>query len=190
MTSAQTSSAISGLLTTIIVGLWGMMCCQSCNTSGCTDNQNSLPLAGFYSSATGEAVSLSDIDISGVGQKADSLLYTSGTPLQSVYLPFRSLYNSVSYALHYTQEGIDDPQWNDTITFQYTSRPYFASEECGAMLTYTIFHTDGEIITLLHLPACEVVEIFLPVVACGICGKHIIELRVADLAQMVGHQCT
>lgn len=110
---------------------------QGCNTSGCTDNQNSLPLAGFYSSA-GEAVSISDIEISGVNQPTDSLLYASGSSQHLVYLPFRSKYTTTSYAFHYTQEGLDDPQYNDTITFDYTSAPYFASEECGAMLTYSI----------------------------------------------------
>ncbi len=28
--------------------------------------------------------------------------------------------------------------FNDTITFDYQSLPYFASEECGAMYRYTI----------------------------------------------------
>ncbi len=78
------------------------------------------------------------VDISGVGQATDSLLYASGTSLHLVYLPFRSKYNTTSYVFHYTQSGIDSPEYNDTISFAYTSEPYFASEECGAMLTYTI----------------------------------------------------
>ena len=125
------------ILIAIIVAAAASLLCQGCNTSGCTDNQNSLPLAGFYSS-TGEGVTISDIDISGVGQATDSLLYASGTSLHLVYLPFRSKYNTTSYVFHYTQSGIDSPEYNDTISFAYTSEPYFASEECGAMLTYTI----------------------------------------------------
>ena len=82
-----------------IAAVAASLLCQGCNTSGCTDNQNSLPLAGFYSSA-GEAVSISDIDISGVGQATDSLLYASGTSLHLVYLPFRSKYTTTSYVLH------------------------------------------------------------------------------------------
>lgn len=125
------------ILIAIIAAVAASLLCQGCNTSGCTDNQNSLPLAGFYSSS-GDAISIPDLDISGVGQQTDSLLYTSGTSLHLVYLPFRSKYTTTSYAFHYTQEGLDSPEYNDTISFAYTSAPYFASEECGAMLTYTI----------------------------------------------------
>lgn len=116
------------------------MLCQGCNTSGCTDNQNSLPLAGFYASGAKDdnRISISTLDISGVGRNPDSLLYTSGTAISMAYLPFRSDAGATAYAFHYTQEGLDSPLLNDTISFTYTSQPYFASEECGAMLTYTI----------------------------------------------------
>lgn len=110
---------------------------SSCNSSGCTDNQNSLPLAGFYSDE-GKAITLSDIDISGVGVPGDSLLYASGTSLSQAYFPLRSNAETTAYCLHYTQEGIDDVAFNDTLTFSYSSTPYFASEECGAMLRYHI----------------------------------------------------
>lgn len=109
-----------------------------CNTSGCTDNQSSLPLAGFYSSTTKQAITLRTVEIGGVGAPGDSLLYTSGTELSQVYLPFRSQFDNTSYCIHYTQEGLEDPALNDTISFAYTSQPYFASEECGAMLRYDI----------------------------------------------------
>lgn len=125
-------------LLTFIALLGVLLTAYSCNTSGCTDNQNSLPLAGFYSAQTQEVISISDIEISGVGRNPDSLLYASGTALSSVYLPLRSRNTTTAYAFHYTQEGLDDPKYNDTITFTYTSRPYLASEECGAMLTYNI----------------------------------------------------
>lgn len=111
---------------------------QGCNTAGCTDNQNSLPLAGFYSSQSDAAISLNALEVSGVGRNPDSLLYASGTDLSSVYLPLRSNAPTTSYCFHYTQEGLDSPELNDTISFTYTSAPYFASEECGAMLVYTI----------------------------------------------------
>ena len=121
--------AAIGLLTLIISG---------CNTSGCTDNQNSLPLAGFYDYATGQAISLSILDIGGVDAPDDSLLYTAGTAYSEVYLPFRSAQNSTSYFIHYAQAGIDSDEMNDALTFDYTSQPYFASEECGAMYHYSI----------------------------------------------------
>ncbi len=34
---------------------------QSCNTSGCTDNQSALPLAGYYSSSSGAEISVADM---------------------------------------------------------------------------------------------------------------------------------
>ncbi|MCM1471616.1 MAG: DUF6452 family protein [Bacteroides sp.] len=115
-----------------------MSAAWSCNTSGCTDNQNSLPYAGFYSSATGDAISVSGLEIGGVGAPGDSLLYTSDQKLANVYLPLRSNSGVTAYCFHYDQEGIDSEAMNDTITFYYSSRPFFASEECGAMLEYDI----------------------------------------------------
>ncbi len=129
---------ISKVITTLISGITATIALSGCNTSGCTDNQSSLPLAGFYSSQTKSAISIQDLDISGVGVKNDSLLYASGTAISQVYLPFRSTESSTAYCFHYTQEGLDNPALNDTISFRYTSEPYFASEECGAMLRYEI----------------------------------------------------
>lgn len=110
-----------------------------CNTTGCTDNQNSLPYAGFYSSMPdGQAISISGLEIGGIGAPNDSLLYTADQPLSKIYLPLRSSSDITSYCFHYTQEGIDNDAFNDTLTFRYRSQPYFASEECGAMLIYEI----------------------------------------------------
>ncbi|MDE5682845.1 MAG: hypothetical protein K2I39_01370 [Muribaculaceae bacterium] len=108
----------------------------SCNTAGCLDNQSAIPLAGFRSSATGDDISVQGIRISGVGAPADSAI-ASGSVSQ-VYLPMRSTAESTAWCFHYTQEGLDDPALNDTVTFGYESIPYFASEECGAMYRYMI----------------------------------------------------
>lgn len=125
-------------LTLILTFLTLALIPTACNTSGCTDNQNSLPYAGFYSSTTEKEMALNTLDIFGIGAPGDSLLYSSGETLSSIYLPFRSSTDKTSYVFHYTQEGLEDPANNDTLTFRYTSEPYFASEECGAMLRYTI----------------------------------------------------
>lgn len=118
---------------------------SSCNTSGCTDNQSALPLAGFYSASTDQAISVSTLEIYGVGAPGDSVLYQSGEALSIAYLPFRSTSETTSYVFHYTQEGLEDDAFNDTLTFTYTSSPFFASEQCGAMLNYhieTLKHTN------------------------------------------------
>lgn len=114
---------------------------QGCNTSGCTENQNSLPLAGLYTTGADgrpQAVTIDSLEVGGVGAPGDSLLYGSGMELSQVYLPLRSTATSTSFFFHYTQEAISSDALNDTITLSYTSSPYFASEECGAVYYYHI----------------------------------------------------
>lgn len=109
-----------------------------CNTEGCLDNQSALPLAEFYASASKEVISLGTLRISGVGAPGDSILAEAGTPYSRVYLPMRSAKTSTAWCFEYTQPGLDLPELNDTIKFDYTSTPFFASEECGAMYFYHI----------------------------------------------------
>ena len=131
----------------IVWGISGFVCASvmaclfhGCNTDGCTDNRSALPLMAFYSSSTDAPMVLESIGVGGVDAPADSLLVYPGQSAMSTYLPFRFEKNSTSFFLHYAypQQGLDDPRFNDTITFHYTSSPYFASEECGAYYIYTI----------------------------------------------------
>ncbi len=115
-----------------------------CNTAGCTDNHSALPLMGFYDYATGEAVALDSLDLGGVGTPGDSLLVSSGQRVSQVYLPFRDATNSTSFRLHYDYklQGLDNPEFDDIITFHYDVEPFFASSECGAMYRYIIHNVD------------------------------------------------
>ena len=115
----------------------GLLCTAACSNDGCLDNQSSIPLAGVYSSETGNPVSINGIQIMGVGAPNDSLLVASGA-VQQVYLPMRSTASTTEWRFHYTQAGIDDESFDDYVSFTYTSQPYFASEECGAMYRYHI----------------------------------------------------
>lgn len=108
----------------------------ACNTNGCLDNQSALPLAGMYSSATGQALSINNIEISGVGAPGDSVLLKNGTSVSEIYLPMRSTQQQTSWRFRYFQEGLEGIE--DIITFNYQSEPYFVSEECGAMYFYRI----------------------------------------------------
>lgn len=121
-------------IVTLIPGL------TSCNTAGCTDNQNSLPLAGYYSMSTKKAISLSQVGVMGVGAPGDSLLYLPSQTLSQIYLPFRSTSSITSYRLIYNFTVTEDNPVAayDEITFNYDSEPWFASEECGAMYRYRI----------------------------------------------------
>ena len=110
---------------------------QGCNAAGCTDNKSSLPLAGFYSYQSLEPVTIRDISVGAVGAPNDSLLLEKGSA-NRLYMPFNIGQNSTTYFIRYTAEGLDDPRYFDTITFNYNRVPYFASEECGAMYSYEI----------------------------------------------------
>lgn len=112
----------------------------SCNTQGCTDNRSALPMMGLYSSSTEQPVTLDSLDIGGVGAPDDSLLVSSGTKVRTLYLPFRYGRETTSFVIHYDYklQGLDDPSFDDVITFTYSTEPYFASEECGAYYIYKI----------------------------------------------------
>lgn len=109
-----------------------------CNTTGCTDNQNSVPLAGFYSISTLEKVAIDSLAISGVGAPNDSLLVGPSQAASQVYLPFRAADNATTFVIKYMQKHLAEQGVEDRITFYYESMPFFASEECGAMYHYRI----------------------------------------------------
>lgn len=111
---------------------------EGCNTTGCTENQNSVPLAGFYSMSTGDAVAIDSLAISGEGAPNDSLLLGPSERGSQVYLPLRSDRNVTTFVIKYMQKSLADYGVEDRITFYYESTPWFASEECGAMYHYRI----------------------------------------------------
>lgn len=113
-----------------------MLCAWSCATDDCTDNRNALPLAGFYSSATDQAVSVDSITIFGIGAPGDSLLLKNARNVNRVYLPLRIDNESTSFVIHYMQKELDNPRFNDTITFVYRTIRSFPSAACGASFRY------------------------------------------------------
>ena len=112
-----------------------MSALSACNTSSCIENQSSLPMAGLYAAGSGSSISVTSMEVGGVGAPGDSLLYTGNTAVSSLYLPFRSAERSTSFYFLYLGDNAPQP---DTITFDYDSTPYFVSEECGAMFNYVI----------------------------------------------------
>lgn len=111
-----------------------------CNTSGCLENRNSIPLAGFYSMATDEAITVDSLAIGGVGAPGDSLLLEPSRTSQQVYLPLRASASATSFFIRYEQGDLADAVAPDTITLDYTSEPRFVSEDCGAMYVYRLRH--------------------------------------------------
>jgi hypothetical protein len=118
----------------------------SCNTSGCLDNQSALPLAEFYGSE-GSAISLDSVEIRGIGAPNDSILSEAGYTVSQIYLPMRSTKESTSWCFAYKWKSLDYPQLYDTITFNYDSKPYFTSEECGATYRYQV----NQVVNTNHL---------------------------------------
>lgn len=125
------------LLSTIL-----LLSMYSCNTTGCTDNRSSLLLAGFYSDVTERSIQVDSLEIGGVDAPNDSLLVTADDRLSQFYIPLRSQNTEASYCIHYAATNLDFPELNDTITIGYTGKPYFASEECGAVYLYNIHRFD------------------------------------------------
>ena len=109
-----------------------------CNAVGCTENQNSVPLAGFYSMSTDEAIAVDSLAISGEGAPNDSLLVGPSERASEVYLPLRSTATATTFVIKYMQKALAAYNLEDHITFYYESIPWFASEDCGAMYHYRI----------------------------------------------------
>ena len=116
-----------------------MLPLSGCNTSGCTDNHSALPQMGFYNAYTKAPLTLDSLELWGVGAPGDSMLIKSGDKVQKLYFPLRydSGYTAFCFHYDYKEQGLDNPEYNDTLRLWYTTQPYFASEECGA---YYIYH--------------------------------------------------
>lgn len=119
----------------LCLGLMAAVLLASCSEGTCYNNRNSLPKAEFYSAATLEAVSVSGLAVGGVGAPNDSLLLnpTSSSPI--VYLPLRPNRGSTEF---YFTVSDSIQTLSDTLTISYTTEPYFASAECGAMYRFGI----------------------------------------------------
>ena len=126
----------------IFIGL--ILCVVSgCSNSECYDNKNSLPLAGFYSSAEiPQAISLDSISILGIGAPGDSILQDSVRGLSEVYLPFRIDQPSTTYEIKYLSGIAGFLRLSDKITFNYDIIPMFVSSACGAVYYYKITSID------------------------------------------------
>lgn len=112
---------------------------SGCNTTGCLENRNSIPLAGFYSAATEKAVSVTGLSVMGLDAPGDSLLYTPAETISQIYLPLRARDGMTTYVFSFTSGNDEDKTVAiDELTFTYTATPWFASEDCGAMYRYHI----------------------------------------------------
>lgn len=133
--------SLHSLLAVAAISAW-MLMLVGCNTNGCLENRNSVPLAGFYSDSTLRPITIDSIQITGEGMPEDDPLLDAGTRVKEIYLPMRSTHQSTSWVFSYKQKNLDFPELNDTITFDYDSTPFFAGNECGVVYYYHITHMD------------------------------------------------
>ncbi len=111
----------------------------SCAADDCTDNRNSLPLAAFFDSSSGEQITLGRLTLYGLHAPGDSMLLDNASGVEEAYMPFRITQHSTTFVIDYIE-----PDVQDTVTFHYDPVPRFASSECGAVYDYrmeNISHT-------------------------------------------------
>ena len=111
--------------------IWG------CNSTGCLENRSSIPKAGFYNSDD-KAISLDSVSITGVGVQADLPINTLGTAISAISLPMRSTMDNTTWVFGYRWKYLAGGTLTDTLSLDYESTPYFASEECGVIYRYKI----------------------------------------------------
>lgn len=127
---------------------------SGCSSSGCENNRNAIPMAGFYDYETKAALTVSGLAVSGVGAPNDSLLLDPARSAHQVYLPFRGAQTETSF--RFASGG-----FADVVTFKYESIPYFDGEECGAMWHYHITEVEhlGLIIDSIAVTDADVTNI-------------------------------
>ena len=109
-----------------------------CNSDGCTEMRSAMPIAQLRNSATGEVATPDSLDTHGIGVAGDSLLVSAGTAVSKQYLPLRYSASSVRWCIAYRYAGLDNDRLNDTLTLTYTSSPWLADDDCGAMYRYHV----------------------------------------------------
>lgn len=130
------------LIIIVLAAITPLAVLTGCSNVGCTENRNSIPIAGFYSYRTLDPIVIDSLAIGGVGAPADTLLLRPNGNAGQVYLPFRATANETQFYIKYQRKELDYPELYDTLSFTYTSVPYFASEDCGAMYHYNITRLD------------------------------------------------
>lgn len=142
------SSRILNILSLIVLSAVSFAALTACSAVGCTENQNSVPLAGFYSMPTGQAIVIDSISVMGNGAPGDSMLVRPSQRLSQTYLPFRSAHVSSTFIIKYEQKALAQYDLQDRVTFYYDTTPWFASEDCGAMYHYRITRVDHTMVFL------------------------------------------
>lgn len=120
---------------------------SGCSSDECLGNKNSLPLAGFYRSATDDngmplqkpqSITIDSLQIAGLGAPGDSILESGASPIGKSYLPFRIDSDTTVYVFRYIAKQFAEYNLADTIRFVYSREPCFVSEACGVSYQFDI----------------------------------------------------
>lgn len=128
------------------------MLLTGCNEE-CTGNRNTLPLAGFYSSAAPtQKVRVDSLEVRGLGAPGDSILSTAQETKNELYLPFRIDSDTTTYI--FIKRGTQ-PERSSRVQFVYSRTPRFVSAECGVSYLYDIrkIECSGQLIDSVTCPA-------------------------------------
>lgn len=140
MYNSRKLNILSTALFTGIVALTG------CSSDECLDNSNSLPLAGFRSSApVPEEITVANMRVRALDVPGDSILSAGSSPVSEIYLPFNLDADHTSYVFEFPDNS---RSVCDTITFDYARQLWFASSACGAIVNFKIngiYHTSNMI---------------------------------------------
>ena len=133
-----------------------------CN-SDCTENQNAIPLAGFYAAdSTASQLTLSGLRVYGIGAPGDSVLFEGTSSASQLYLPFRVDSDNTVYEFTLTKgSGDSSREISSRVSFNYTRTPKFVSRECGVSFVYGIRSIDcsGELIDSVTCPMGEITNV-------------------------------
>lgn len=120
-----------------LIAVAGVCTVSGCASDECDGNRNTLPLAGFYSSAVSpQSISIDSLSIGGVGAPGDSLLLDSASNVSSVYLPFNLESGETEFEIRYLQRSMRGA--TDRIKFTYDAQPFFVSAACGVSYRFNI----------------------------------------------------
>lgn len=148
---------IQFIITCLLAGALSVMA-SGC-TEECTDNQNALPLAGYYSSPKPtQTVSVDSLEIYGVGAPGDSILVDGSGSRSSVYLPFRIDSDTTVYVFRPITAAAKAADIRDTVRFIYSREPHFVNTACGVSYIFRMraIECSGEVIDSVTCPGGEI----------------------------------
>lgn len=138
----------------LLYGILGVtaICIVAACSDTCDENQNALPLAGFYlSGGPVELVTIDSLEVIGLNAPGDSVLSPASESKDELYMPFKIESDTTQYIFIDRHEY---SELSDTVTFIYSRTPQLVSQECGVSYIFDIreIKTSGVFIDSVTCP--------------------------------------